>query len=258
MKKIFITLVVAAMATGTQAQLCKSGLLNGYKEGEKLEKTTYSAKDDTPTMDNWAGAFASKPSDVESPVVGKALSYPGYPEGGLSIQLGTPDGVKGNRFSVYPIDDKKAYAKGVLYLACVVEMEKVASNSPIDLLGLSASAVSASNRSAIKVAKVGNDGIKFGTNLMKVPAETEMVYDYDKPHLAVLKLDYNNQTASLFIDPNPAEEPATPDAVAQGDDENVLKHAIRSISLRNRNGHKGNVGNIRLARTWNDLFASAE
>lgn len=256
MKKIFLAIAALAIATGANAQLCKSGLLDNYKEGDKLEKKEYAAKDETPTMDEWGGAFTSKPQELESPVIGKALSYPGYPEGGMSIEIGAPAGVKGNRFSVYPIDDKKAYSKGVLYLACVVDMEKVASASPVDLLGLSASATSASNRSAIKVAKVGNDGIKFGTNVLKVPAETEMVYDYDTPHLVILKLDYNNQTASLFVDPDPASEPSTPDAVAQGDDENVLKHAIRSISLRNRSGHKGNVGNIRLARTWDDVFAA--
>ena len=254
MKKIFLAIAALAIASGANAQLCKSGLLDNYKEGDKLEKKEYKAKDEAPTMDEWGGAFASKPADIESPVIGKALSYPGYPEGGNSIILGSD--VKGNRFSVYPIDNGKAYGKGVLYLACVVDMEKVASASPIDLLGLSASGVSASNRSAIKVAKVGNDGIKFGTNVMKVPAETEMVYDYDTPHLVILKLDYNNQTASLFVDPDPSAEPSTPDAVAQGDDENVLKHAIRSISLRNRSGHKGNVGNIRLARTWDDVFAA--
>lgn len=254
MKKIFLAIAALAIATGANAQLCKSGLLDNYKEGDKLEKNTYTAKDDAPVIDQWGGAFASKPAEIESPVIGKALSYPGYPEAGPSIELGSD--VKGNRFSVYPIDNGKTYGKGVLYLACVVDMEKVASASPIDLLGLSASGVSASNRSAIKVAKVGNDGIKFGTNVLKVPAETEMVYDYDTPHLVILKLDYNNQTASLFVDPDPASEPATPDAVAQGDDENVLKHAIRSISLRNRSGHKGNVGNIRLARTWDDVFAA--
>lgn len=256
MKKTLFAIAAMALAFSANAQLCKSGLLNGYKEGDKLEKSVYESKDASTTLNQWAGAFSSKPAEIESPVIGAALKYPGYPEEGLSIILGAPDGVKGNRFSVYPIDDKKAYSKGVLYLACVVDMQKVASNSPIDLLGLSASGTGASNRAAIKIAREGNNGIKFATNVMKVPAETEMVYDYDKPHLVILKLDYDNQTASLFVDPNVAEEPATPNAVAKGDEENVLKHAIRSISLRNRSGHKGNVGNIRLARTWSDLFAA--
>lgn len=254
MKKLIIALAALAVTAGANSQVLKSGLLEGYKAGDKLEKSEYKNKDDAAAMNQWSGAFSSKPAELESPVIGKDLKYPGYPEAGPSIEIGAPKGVKGNRFSVYTIDDKKAYSKGVLYLACVVDMEKVASNSPVDLLGLSASATGASNRAAIKIAKEGNDGIRFATNLMKVPAETEMVYDYDKPHLVILKLDYDNQTASLFVDPNVSEEPATPDAVAKGDGENVLKHAIRSISLRNRSGHKGNLGNIRLARTWSDLF----
>lgn len=256
MKKIFMAMMIATCALSANAQLEKSGTLSGYKAGDTLEKSVYNAKDDAPTLDVWAGAVASKPTDVTSPLIGKELSYKGYPEVGPSITLGTPAGVKGNRFSIYPIDTKKAYSKGTLYLACVVEMSKIGANGAVDILGLSASPVAVSNRAAIKVQREGADRLKFATNLLKVPAETSMAYDYDTPHLVILKIDYDNQTASLFVDPTSFDAEPEADAVAQGDEENVLKHAIRGISLRNRSGNNGNVGNIRLARTWADLFSA--
>ena len=255
MKKILIVIAAGFIAIGAKAQLLKSEVLSGYKEGDKLEKNVFQAKNDVPELNVWAGAFTSTPSKVPSPVIGKELSYPGYPEKGPSIVLGTPDGIKGTRFSVYPIDTKKLYNKGVLYLACLIEMSKVGASSAVDVLGLSASATSVSNRAAIKISRLGADRLKFSTNLLKSKAETTMAYDYDKPHLVVLKLDYDNQTASLFVDPNVEAEPQEADCVAAGDEENVLKHAIRSISLRNRSGNTGYVGNIRFARTWSDLFA---
>lgn len=254
MKKILIALVAGFIALGAKAQLLNSEVISGYKEGDKLEKSVFQAKNDVPQLNVWAGAFTSKPSDVPSPVIGKELSYPGYPEKGPSIVLGTPDDIKGTRFSVYPIDTKKKYYKGVLYLACLIEMSKIGSSSAVDVLGLSASATSVSNRAAIKISRIGADRLKFSTNLLKSKAETTMAYDYDKPHLVILKLDYDNQSASLFVDPNVETEPEQPDCIAVGDEENVLKHAIRSISLRIRSGNDGYVGNIRLARTWSDLF----
>lgn len=255
MKKIILTIATLAVTLGANAQVLKNNLLEGYKEGDSLEKSVIQAKDEVPTLDAWAGAFTAKPTEVPSPVIGKALSYPGYPEGGLSVVLGTPAGVKGNRFSVYPIDTKKAFYKGVFYLACVIEMEKIGASSAVDILGLSASATGASNRSAIKVTREGANNLKFATHLLKSQAETSMGYDYDKPHLVVLKLDYDNQTASLYVDPKSGEgEPSQADCVAHGDDVNVLKHPIRSITLRNRGGNDGKVGNIRFARTWDDLF----
>lgn len=255
MKKIILALSVALLTLSANAQLLKSGLLNGYNAGDNLEKSVYQAKNDEPVMDSWAGAFASRPSEVASPVIVEGMTYEGYPEMGPAIKLGTPAGVKGTRFSVYPIDNKRAYSKGTLYLACLVDMSK-AGKGAVEVLGLSASPVAASNRAAIKVLSEGANGIRFATNVLKSQAETTMAYDYDKPHLVILKLDYNNQTASLFIDPKPDAEPAEADCVATGDADNVLKHAIKSISLRNRSGNEGRVGNIRFARTWADLFSA--
>ncbi len=256
MKKTFLAFAVAAVALNAGAQAPKTGLLAGYTEGEDLEKTVYQSKEDEVTLDVWAGAFASKPSAVPSPKIGKELSYTGYPEKGPSIIMGTPEGVKGSRFSVYPIDTKKSYSKGVLYLACVIEMSKTSSKSAVDVLGLSAATNRASNRAAIKVLREGGDRIKFATNILKSQAETTMAYDYDTPHLVILKIDYDNQTATLYVDPTNTEaEPTEADCVAHGDEENVLKHAIRSISLRTRSGNNGYVGNIRLTRTWAELFS---
>ena len=39
------------------------------------------------------------------------------------------------------------------------------------------------------------------------------------------------------------------------DAENVLKHAIRSISFRNRSGFIGNVGNFRWCNSWAGVIA---
>ena len=106
------------------------------------------------------------------------------------------------------------------------------------------------------VAREGSDRIRFGTSLLKVKAETTMAYDYDKTHLLVLKLDYANQKVSLFVDPElSAEEPAEASCIAEGDAENVLKHAIRALSFRNRSGFIGNVGNFRWCNSWAGIIA---
>ena len=254
MKKILIALAACSVGICAQAQVLKSGLLNGYKDGETLEKNVYVAKDDAAKLDTWSGAAVSKPTDVESPVTGAALSYPGYNEGGPSIKLGTPKGVKGTRFSVYTIDTKKAYSKGTLYLSFLCDFSRLGGNSATDLLGLSANATGASNRAAVKVLKDGTDGYRFAVTANKTVSECQKICDYDKTHLVVLKLDYAKQTVSLFVDPKAGEEEPAACTVAMPDDEHPLKHAIRSISLRNRSGHAGSVGNIRLTGSWASIW----
>ena len=44
MKKVFVSIALAAVALGSQAQIVKNDLLKGYKEGDVLEKTVYNDK----------------------------------------------------------------------------------------------------------------------------------------------------------------------------------------------------------------------
>ena len=243
MKKEIITLALAAFALAGNAQILKNDLLKGYKEGDKLEKSVYNEKTAPIVMNTWCGAFSSKPNTNPSPTIGKELVYEGYAEKGPSINIGGyPAGTKGARFSIYSMTDGKQYGRGTFYLSCLVNFSKLGANGMADFLGLSASYVGGSNRANIYVAREGSDRIRFGTSLLKVKAETTMAYDYDKTHLLVLKLDYANQKVSLFVDPElSAEEPAEASCIAEGDAENVLKHAIRALSFRNRSGFIGNV-----------------
>ena len=65
------------------------------------------------------------------------------------------------------------------------------------------------------------------------------------------------QSESFFVvDPElSAEEPAEASCIAEGDAENVLKHAIRAVSFRNRSGFIGNVGNFRWCNSWAGIIA---
>ena len=257
MKKEIITLALAAFALAGNAQILKNDLLKGYKGGDKLEKSVYNEKTAPIVMNTWCGAFSSKPNTNPSPTIGKELTYEGYAEKGPSINIGGyPAGTKGARFSIYSMTDGKQYGRGTFYLSCLVNFSKLGANGMADFLGLSASYVGGSNRANIYVAREGSDRIRFGTSLLKVKAETTMAYDYDKTHLLVLKLDYANQKVSLFVDPElSAEEPAEASCIAEGDAENVLKHAIRAVSFRNRSGFIGNVGNFRWCNSWAGIIA---
>lgn len=256
MKKLVLA-ALAFFALGSQAQVLKSNFLNGYKEGDKLEKSVYTEKKAPIALDTWCGAFSSKPNQFASPVIGKELTYSGYAEKGPSISFGGFEaGQKGARFSVYSISEGKEYSRGTLYLSCLVNFSKLGGSGLADFVGMSPSYVGGSNRSNIYVAREGSDQIRFGISFLKLRGETTMAYDYDKTHLLVLKLDYDNQTAQLFVDPKlDAQEPAEADCTVNGDEENILKHAIRAISFRNRSGYIGNVGNFRLSDSWDGVIA---
>lgn len=251
MKKVFVSMALAVLALGSQAQVLKNDLLKGYKVGDTLEKTVYDDKRAPINVDTWCGAFATTPVEgVVSPTVGKALTYDGYSEAGPSINFGFPQGVKGSRVSVYSlVESGKVYSKGTYYLACLVNFAKVGSSNLADILAASASYVGGGNRGQVYVRREGNDKIKFAVGLMKERNEAPMVYDYNTTHLLVLKVDYDKNEVSLFVDPELNQNELKADAVVAGE-EGALKAGLKAISFRNRSGFKGNIGNFRFARDW--------
>lgn len=254
MKKVTLLIALAFVTLASNAQL-KSNLLKGYKEGDVLEKGIYNDKKTPIIQDTWVGGFASNPVDgAESPKIGKALTYDGYTEGGPSVLFGFPEGVKGSRISVFSMTDSgKSYAKGSYYLAFLVNFSKLGSGGMADFLGLSASYVGGSNRGQVYVSRDGNNGIKFGAGLLKERIETTMAYDYNKTHLLVLKVDYNNNQVSLFVNPNLTSEEPKADVIINGED-GSLKAGLRAISFRNRSGYAGSIGSFRFAKSWIDVL----
>ncbi len=84
---------------------------------------------------------------------------------------------------------------------------------------------------------------------MKERNEAPMVYDYNTTHLLVLKVDYDKNEVSLFVDPDLNQNEPKADVVVAGE-EGALKAGLKAISFRNRSGFKGNIGNFRFARDW--------
>ena len=126
MKKVVLSVAIMSFALLANAQVLKKDLLKDYKPGDQLEKAVYGDKKEPIRTDSWNGAFSTNPLEgVGSPLVGKALSYKGYPEGGLSIDIGNfPADIKGSRFSVYSLTDvNKEYRKGTYYLAFLASWE---------------------------------------------------------------------------------------------------------------------------------------
>ena len=222
MKRSVLILSLAAFVLSSNAQVLKSNLLNGYKQGDKLEKATYNKADAPIKIDTWCEAFSSQTDkNAGSPITGQELSYEGYTEKGVSIKIGElPENVKGSRFSVYSISEKNDYCRGTLYLSFLANFSSVASS-------------------------------RLGVN-----AESFKSHALNKTHLLVLKLDYKKNEVSLFVDPALTAEEPQPDVVAKGDeDNNKLKGGIRSISFRNRDDLTGNVGNFRFSSSWAGVIA---
>ena len=107
MKKVVLSVAIMSFALLANAQVLKKDLLKDYKPGDQLEKAVYGDKKEPIRTDSWNGAFSTNPLEgVGSPLVGKALSYKGYPEGGLSIDIGNfPADIKGSRFGGYSLTE---------------------------------------------------------------------------------------------------------------------------------------------------------
>lgn len=258
MKKTIITLVMAlGAAVAVNAQVVKSNILDGYKPGDVLEKTVYADKDAPVATDTWCGAYVSKPIEgAKSPVVGEPLIYEGYSESGPSIVLGSgfEGEVKGRRFTVYSMTSGKEYRSGVMYLSFLVDFSRIGSKKMAQFAGFCSSYNGGGARGTVYVKRDETDKKTFywGVRLAEDIVEYSQPYQMNTTYLVVLKLDYDNQSVSLFVDPDLSS--AEPEALVTAKAvEKELKHAIRGIHYRDGNSYEGNLGNFRVTRSWEAL-----
>lgn len=252
MKRLISIALFAACIFGMQSQILHQGFLNGYNVGETLERHVYTEKKESGKLNTWAGAFSSKPNEMPSPKVTDGLTFSGYNESGCAIQLGMPDGMKGKRFSTYTMTEGKEFSKGVLYLSCLIKIDKIGVKTPHDILGLSPNVTGGSNRASILVRRSAESSkiLHIGCSLQKDNGEIGKTFELGKTYLVVLKLDYVNQCSAIWVNPNLSAGETEPDLVVNNSAENPVKSAIRGISLRNRNGLEGSIGGLRLTRDW--------
>lgn len=260
MKKIFLPIVFAAFAIAGQAQVLKNGILNGYKAGEVLEKAVYT-EGCAPNIEVWSAAFTrNAQANVTSPLTGEPLTYSGYPESGPSIVWGSgfAEGARGRRNSVYTMTEGREFRSAkTLYLSFLINFSQVSAKDMYEFASLNARSEGGGNRGTLYVMRDGTDKIRFGVDLLGEVARDTKSYDLNSTHLVVLKLDYNKQSASLFVNPVLGGAEPEANAVATPGTDNSLKHAIRAFSIRNWNGYKGNVGNFRLSKSWSAVAESA-
>lgn len=257
MKKTILTLTLATFALASSAQIIKNNLLEGYKKGDVLEKSTYTEPDAMAQENIWCGGFTTSPKaeGTVSPVIGTELTYPGYHESGPSIALGFENGIKGTRTSIYTLTASgKVYRKGSYYLAFLVNFPTLGNKSPYDIVAMNANHVGNSTRGQLFANRTEEGHLSFTIGLGKTKVAVPQTFDFKKTHLIVMKVDYTKNQVALFVDPPLKNEEPTPDAVVNGDS-NAFKAGIKAISVRNNHSFRGNTGNFRFVKSWSDIIA---
>lgn len=254
MKKIFFAIAALFVTMSVEAQVIKNNLLAGYNVGDQLEKQEYLDKTSPVVIDSWSrGVMNNADIQSHSAIVTDGLTYTGYNEGGLAIGLGSSfdEGARGRRPAVYSLTEGKEYRKGMLYLSFLVKIDKTDAKNPSEVAALSSSVVGGGNRGTFFVARdeMDRNKLHFGVSLTKEITMAPATYEVGKTYLVVVKIDYATAKASLFVNPDLCGTEPEPVAVADAG-ENGLKHAIRSISVRDRNSYKGAIGSFRLTQSW--------
>lgn len=255
MKKLILSVTLASITILSNAQIIKTNVLSTDKEGDELEKATYTNIKDPIQKDTWCAAFMKRPAEgSSSPTIGKELSYPKYAEGGPSVNLGFPSGIKGYRNSAYSLTESgKTYKKGVYYLACLINLSKVGTNKPTELIALNATHTGSSARAQGFVNKSEDGKLKITAVAGKQRMEIPNTFDFGKTHLIILKADYPNTKYSLFVDPDLGK--SEPKANAEIMAPETLTVGVKAFSFKNGHIYKGNIGNFRFTNKWEDIIA---
>lgn len=252
MKKLVLFAALAFTVWNAAAQTVKNEMLKGYKPGDKLVKSAYDSATAPIQPDTWVGAFVATPLEgVEGPKVGEPLSYPGYPEEGLSIQMGGfPKEIKGHHSSVYALTENKGeFRKGACYVAFLMNMKRLGGGGFVDLVGMDLSYVGNGNRGKFFVGRTeDNKRMRFSTAARKAVDETGP-YEFGKTYLIVLKMDFTKQEMALFVNPDLNGTEPQPTLVSKAEP-GEIKNGIRSIYVRQRRNYEGALGNFRFADTW--------
>lgn len=259
MKKVVLSLALAFTAILGNAQVVKNDLLNGYTEGNALEKGVYTERGKKAPLqkDTWCAAATTSPVEgATSPLIGTPLKYEGYSEKGMSIVFGgIPEGAGGERTTVYSMEKGRTYSSGTYYLAYLVNLPQTFPNKrQFELPTLSSSYNFTGGFGQVFASNSGRK-LKFTLGQGKENKKSvEMLYDFGKTHLVIFKMDYANNQLSLFIDPELTKEEPAPSVTIEGNPEK-FKASIKAIQLKNRNGLTGNVGNFRFTDSWTGIVS---
>ena len=226
MRKVLLTLALVATASLSNAQVLRNNFLNGCKEGEPIEKAAYTAKKAPLNKDVWSAVFNEK---------GLSIIWGGLPEDATF------------RPSIYGLESGRAYSTGTYYVSFLVNFSKFKAKGNMDFISTSTNHAAGTSRGFVFASNQGSK-LKFGVGIHKQRASSPKTYDLNATHLIVLKIDFAQNQASLFVDPELKDKEPTPDAVAT--EEGALKAGIKGIMLKNRNNYAGNIGNFRFTDSW--------
>lgn len=256
MKKVFLSLAFVMAASAASAQVLFNKLLEGYGEGDTLEKGQYESAADAAVEKSWMGAFNPKGNTFPSPVTAAPLTYQGYNEGGVSIKLGSPDdSSQGTHLSAYCWTNTKSISRKVHYLSFLLKIDNMPGNDKReDLVALNAKVAQVSARGLINMAKASDKEYNLGLSLSRLKAACQKNMEVGKTYLVVFKFSHRSNSLSLYINPNPAmPEPETADCILTGDEKNALRNPILSLIVKNTSEWEGNIGNFRLSNSWDGI-----
>ena len=132
-------------------------------------------------------------------------------------------------------------------MSFLVNFSKFKAKGNMDFISTSTNHAAGTSRGFVFASNQGSK-LKFGVGIHKQRASSPKTYDLNATHLIVLKIDFAQNQASLFVDPELKDKEPTPDAVAT--EEGALKAGIKGIMLKNRNNYAGNIGNFRFTDSW--------
>jgi len=244
------------------AQLIKNDFLTALNVGESIEKDVYlslAQGTSNPIKANQWNLVNATSYGGASPLVTEALTYNGYIGSGTEnysfslLKLGT-----GGRKSIYSLTDQTIYSKGTYYLAFLINVGSntiAGDNAPV--ISFDGTYCGNYQRISVCVKAVTRPlTFQFGVAGAATTADPAVyattIYDFGTTYLVVLKYNFEDGKAELFV--NPAISKTEPASLASITNTNLSTFGIRAVTIPQRTYFSAKIGSLRFAKTWQDAL----
>ncbi|MDD3079272.1 MAG: heparinase II/III family protein [Paludibacter sp.] len=244
------------------SDLIKNNFVEELTIGNDLEEGYYQYTDQALSpiqVNQWNRAARTGNTGGVSPKITSPLSYDGYIDSnvGNSFELSKLSNSE-SRLTTYSLTNSAVYRQGSYYLSFLINVgSNTIAGDNVAVIMFDGTYTGDFQRICLCVKnETTNNTFKFGLaakdGSTQYPAiYAPSIYNYGTTYLVVMKYDFTNGKANLYVNPTLQSEPSPLASITNSD---LNDKGIRGITVRQRTNYSAKIGSLRFVKSWSNIF----